>query len=979
MTTIHWAASPEQRARVLAFEAWLLTLCQSLEKERLLSDFERAVGSKRRALERGEPWEPRSDMPESLLAPLDQHGFGDQLGHYVADFYFFPAEVQHLPNDRARTSHLRDRADVVSEVCRFFLLQHPSDYAFELAFARLAFQIDNPSWKGEINKPEWMKAEEKRIKKDLHPVLVKDELRHIEYAQQRYLNPFLAPACDDLTELLRHTSRSAEQLKRLLELISKSLPILPAGYKPPAAVDREPSTESMSSAQYLDVVGDASEFALALHRFDLLDAAALRALLNSEAQHHTYLFGATLNQSTDADAVLSNYASVSLEWVFAMTKQAPQRAIQRLGKLADLKDSDAVLRGGRFLVAAATLIEAVEPPKASEDDDRGSSHYHKAMRMLCRIRALVEGESEAQVIAELAQFKAKTLETMVGYCGKSCEMLLQALGLSLPLYRWLRSVDQDELFDAVEARAMYHADEADSVKLCKLLNKAKVFKQTMRRLDAALGVPDKKLEGMLARFSQEHIRLYGLYPVQGDQDLAQRFRYFREAGKHAAKKFGSERTANVRDAANAGLSNLAINAGFADVTELEWAIDARAPQAQLQAEFGEYHLRIDIENFKPELSVLKEGKPLKAVPPALKKLPDAQAFFTNLDVLKDHSKRYRLAIENLMIAGRMLSPEKLAELARLPIAKSMLSSLIFRTEAGFSGLLDTSWQALEGLDGARIELNQPVQIAHAMHLLRDGTLAQWQRALVEKNAKQPFKQAFRECYVLTPAEREAGDHSRRFAGRKVRTRVLGATLSGRGWRIEGSDFDFEARKKLGDGMRGQIALPEVYQYLTQEEQTELEDITFYHREQKLPLSEVPELAFSEFMRDLDLVITVGAADPGEHSEEVQKSRIALLTALIPSFKLANVRVDGHFAMIIGKRASYRLHLGTAVIHVMPAGYLCVVPAGSKVRGTAALPFVDDDARTSEVISKIFMLAADQKITDESILAQIEGRLAAMPT
>ncbi len=209
----------------------------------------------------------------------------------------------------------------------------------------------------------------------------------------------------------------------------------------------------------------------------------------------------------------------------------------------------------------------------------------------------------------------------------------------------------------------------------------------------------------------------------------------------------------------------------------------------------------------------------------------------------------------------------------------------------------------------------------------------------------------------------------------MRTHVLGATLSGRGWRMVGSDFDFAARKKLGDGVHGQIDLPDVYQFLTQEEETELAEIRFYRGEQPLMLSEVPAFAFSEFMRDLDLVISVGAADPGEHSEEVQKSRIALLTALIPSLKLTNVRVDGHFALIIGKRASYRLHLGTAVIHVMPAGYLCVVPAGSKVRAQAALPFVDEDARTSEVISKLFMLSADQKITDESILAQIEGRLA----
>ena len=967
-----WAPSPEQRARVLAFESWLLSLCQALENTKQIGDFERALGSKRRALERRETWQPYKDMPESLLLPLDQHGLGDQLIPHVADYYFFPAEVQHLPNDRARTSRLRDRADLVSELCQYFLLQQPTDYAFELGFARLAFQIANPSSTVELNTPAWILAEQHRIKTELHPVLVKDELRQLDYANERYRNPFLAPACDELSTLLQNMSGGSAQIKRLFELVRLETPIVPAGHKAPAKVDIEAPKRLMSSASYLQVTGDASEFALAMHRTELLDADAIRCLLDLESSHHAYLFHAILSHSTDAEAELTAYASVALDWVYAMTTEPAAQAIERLGRLADLKDSETALRGARFLIAAAKLVEQVEAPKNADEE---GSHYHKCMRMLCRIRGLVEGENEADVVAELAKFNVKTLETLVTYCSRSCEMPLQALGINLSLYRWLRSVDQDELFDATEARAMYQAHAADSVKLCKLFNKAKLFKQTMRRLDAALGVPDKKLDGMLSRFSQEHIRIYGLYPVQDDADIAKRFRYFREAGKLAAKKFGSERTANVRDAATAGLNNLALNAGYADVTELEWAIDARAPQAQLQLDIDGYRLSIEIEHFKPELSVHKEGKALKAVPPALKKHPDALAFFASFETLKDHSKRYRVAIENLMISARPLSLEKLGELACLPIAKSMLSALIFRTPDGFSGLLDDDWRALVGHDGTRVAVSEAVQIAHAMHLLRDGNLSQWQSALVEKNAKQPFKQVFRECYVLTPAERDAGDHSRRFAGRKVRTRVLGATLSGRGWRVEGSEFDFEARKKLGDGIRGQIALPEVYQFLTQEEDTELEDISFYRREQKIPLAEVPELAFSEFMRDLDLVITVGASDPGEHSEEVQKSRIALLSALIPSFKLANVRIEGHFAMITGKRASYRLHLGTAVIHVLPAGYLCVVPAGTKTRSQAALPFVDDDARTSEVISKLLMLAADQKITDESILAQIEGRLA----
>ena len=79
-------------------------------------------------------------------------------------------------------------------------------------------------------------------------------------------------------------------------------------------------------------------------------------------------------------------------------------------------------------------------------------------------------------------------------------------------------------------------------------------------------------------------------------------------------------------------------------------------------------------------------------------------------------------------------------------------------------------------------------------------------------------------------------------------------------------------------------------------------------------------------------------------------------------------------MISGKRANYRVHLGTAVIHIMPGSYLCIVPAGQASPAKVELPFVDEDARTSEIISKILLLSADQKIKDPSIIQQIERKV-----
>lgn len=48
----------------------------------------------------------------------------------------------------------------------------------------------------------------------------------------------------------------------------------------------------------------------------------------------------------------------------------------------------------------------------------------------------------------------------------------------------------------------------------------------------------------------------------------------------------------------------------------------------------------------------------------------------------------------------------------------------------------------------------------------------------------------------------------------------------------------------------------------------------------------------------------------------------------------------------------------------------VLPVHSQKRGRIFLPFVDDDPKTAEIISKILLFAEDKKIKDPFILNQI---------
>jgi hypothetical protein len=99
-------------------------------------------------------------------------------------------------------------------------------------------------------------------------------------------------------------------------------------------------------------------------------------------------------------------------------------------------------------------------------------------------------------------------------------------------------------------------------------------------------------------------------------------------------------------------------------------------------------------------------------------------------------------------------------------------------------------------------------------------------------------------------------------------------------------------------------------------------------------------------------------------------RGALLTETMRLFKIKNVTVSGTHAFIEGKLGAYNVHLGSAVVHQVAAGYLSILPVHAQHRGRLFLPFVDDDPKAAELISKVLLLARDHDIQDPTILRQL---------
>lgn len=455
-----------------------------------------------------------------------------------------------------------------------------------------------------------------------------------------------------------------------------------------------------------------------------------------------------------------------------------------------------------------------------------------------------------------------------------------------------------------------------------------------------------------------------------------------------ARTFGAQRREGDQKAARIGLENLARTAGYPDVQRFQWAMELREAgdlnegAHTVTREEVTIRLRLDALG-QPHLDVERAGRALKQIPPRLKKDPEVVRLRERVTALERQLARMRLGLEQAMCREELFPLDELCRLLGHPVVAPLLDQLVFvAAEGGAMGYLVAGGQALRSHDGSDQPLAPDVRlrIAHPHDLYQSGVWSQWQRECFTAERIQPFKQIFRELYPLTEMERHGGAVSLRYAGHQIQQRQAMALLAGRGWvaSIEDGSVSrtFHDRKLTASVTfaSGGWGTPAEVDGLA------LDGVVFHAAGdawgKPLPLDAVPPIVFSEVMRDLDLVVSVahrGGVDP-ESSASTVELRAALVREVAASLGLANVRLQASHALIAGTLGEYALHLGSGTVHRLPGGALCIVPVPSQHRGRLFLPFVDDDPKTAEVVSKAVLLARDSEIKDPVILQQLYARV-----
>lgn len=368
-------------------------------------------------------------------------------------------------------------------------------------------------------------------------------------------------------------------------------------------------------------------------------------------------------------------------------------------------------------------------------------------------------------------------------------------------------------------------------------------------------------------------------------------------------------------------------------------------------------------------------------------------------------------IEGLPMAGRVLSLDAWRErYLDHPLLAPLCRRLIWRFETGArvdagawldGRVVDAADAPLEGLGGdTRVSLWHPITAPV-------GEVRGWRGWLERHGVTQPFKQAHREVYLLTDAERRTGTYSNRFAAHILRQHQFAALAKGRGWQYQllgwFDSFSIPTLRLPAHGLRVEYLVEPMVRDQDLEgsgvaRYISTDQVRFFaetDRPRQLELSEVPPLVLSEVMRDVDLFVGVASvgADPewadrgtagymgtywhtysfGELSQTAETRR-EVLERLVPRLKIAGAcSLEGRFLVVRGSLRTYKIHLGSGNILMEPNDqYLCIVPdrAGA-ARGAQGLvlPF-EGDSTLSVILSKAFLLADDTRITDPTITRQI---------
>lgn len=430
-----------------------------------------------------------------------------------------------------------------------------------------------------------------------------------------------------------------------------------------------------------------------------------------------------------------------------------------------------------------------------------------------------------------------------------------------------------------------------------------------------------------------------------------------------------------------------------------------------------FKISLDINPYQGEIFIQPNGKiltswlnktkgnlPVKKLPDAIKNTHKESItdFKNTAKQLKTQLTTQRNRIESFYLRRRQWIYQKWApNYLNHALIRQLSNRLIWqfsKDEKTATAIYTGYWQSADGTELDWIDDQTIVRLWHPIDSTPDEVLA-WRNWLNEHEIHQPFKQAFREVYLLTDAERRTLNYSNRFAAHILKQHQFAALCKVRNWTYKLKGYwendsiptypipvwNMSAEFWVDIDWDGERTANNAFNLVFTDQ------VRFYQDDELIEIEETPPIVFSEVMRDVDLFVGVTSIgnDPswqsGNHNEndywqqysfseltESAKVRKSVLEKIIPRLKIAKqCSFSGRFLIVKGSRKTYKIHLGSGNILMEPNDqYLCIVPDRKQSQlDQVFLPF-EGDQMLSIIVSKAFLLANDQNITDSVILEQL---------
>lgn len=442
-------------------------------------------------------------------------------------------------------------------------------------------------------------------------------------------------------------------------------------------------------------------------------------------------------------------------------------------------------------------------------------------------------------------------------------------------------------------------------------------------------------------------------------------------------------------------------------------------KGKLNTLYNDYQFIIQIEDIGKisTIWVKPDGKTQKSIPSFVKDSAILSAKLKKQKATVQKIKKYLTAqrdrIDRIYLDNRTWSYENLSKFyLNHGLVSCIAQKLLWEVRHG------NQWQTVYFKEATPLDFEDkavplaPDSVLRLWHPCNVSTerVLEWRKKLDNLEVKQPIKQVYREVYILTDAEINTKSYSNRMAAHILKQHQFNALAALRGWKYSlmgafdnGIDSEMATLNLNAHNLEAQFWINElntddayndtgIWLYVATDQ------VRFVNSNREaVDLVDIPPVVFSEVMRNVDLF--VGVASVGNDPEwsdngglpqyrnywmdysfgdlsEIAKTRKTILENLLPRLKINKVsKIEGKYLLVKGKVRQYKIHIGSSNILMEPNDqYLCIVAdrSASKAPANVFLPF-EGDKGLSLVLSKAFLLAADDKIKDPTILSQIHRK------